>query len=133
MPFSIPKMHVCCITNSLFDLTIIPINMKKSITLFILILIISQAFAQTEPKTKSKTIDKDLFLNKPKMVQGFELHKKTMDNSYLLIVDDKIYNGLDSDFKNINRESIELIRTISDTLSKTSVKHVLIFKTKTKF
>jgi hypothetical protein len=109
------------------------ISMKKLITLFILIITISQVFAQTEPKTKSKTIDKDLFLNKPKMVQGFELHKKTMDNSYLLIVDDKIYNGLDSDFKNINRESIELIRTISDTLSKTSVKHVLIFKTKTKF
>jgi hypothetical protein len=107
--------------------------MKKLTILFILILTISQVFAQSDFKTKPKSKETNLNRPRPKMVQGFELHKKTMDNSYLLIVDDKIYNGLDSGFKSINRESIELIRTISDTLSKTSVKHVLIFKTKTKF
>lgn len=67
------------------------------------------------------------------MVKGFEMYKKTLDNSYLIIVDDRIFNGLDNGFKSINRESIELIRTINDTLSTSSIKHILIYKTKTKY
>jgi hypothetical protein len=106
--------------------------MKKLTILFILILTISQVFAQIDSKTKPITKETNLYRPRPQMVKGFELQKKTIDNSYLFIVDDKIFNGVDSAFKSLNRESIELIRTINDTLSTSSIKHILIYKTKTK-
>lgn len=108
------------------------ISLKKLILIFILTFSVGHLLAQTNPDIKSKAKENDLIKDRPALVKGLQLNNITLDNSYLLIVDDRIFNGPDQRFKLIPRESIELVRRINDTLSRSIVKHILIYKTKAK-
>jgi len=86
------------------------------------------AYAQAAPGALPKI--KDYMEDRINGSKRITAINKDNENPVLVIVGDKIYNGSSEAFKSIPKDSIELVRTIQDSLSATPVKRILIYRRK---